>query len=325
VSGAPEVSVVIPTRDRWRLLSTHALPSALGQEAVRFEVVVVDDGSTDGTSLRLAELEDDRIRVVRHERPRRLAGARNAGIAVARGEWLAFLDDDDLWSPRKLRTQLDRAAAAGADWVYADTVAVDEQLHVLEADDFPDPADLSRLLLTGNHVPGGGSGVIARTDVVRRLGCFDEELLFFTDWDLWLRLALRGDPAACREVLVARLVHPTNMLFREGPRVLGSLERLIGKHREVTRADRLAIAEWVAYRYHAAGLRARAARLYLDTAIRYRSPGNAVAAAGAVFGERGLAFASRLLRRLAGVSHLDVEARAAREDPAWLASYRPAG
>jgi glycosyltransferase involved in cell wall biosynthesis len=322
MTAGPEITIVIPTHNRWGLLAAHGLPSALSQEDVELEVVVVDDGSTDGTASRAAALGDPRIRVVRHDEPKRLAGARNAGIAVALGEWVAFLDDDDLWSPRKLRSQLDAAHQAGAVWAYADTVAVDVELNVLEADDFPDPRALPELLLTGNHVPGGGSGVIARRDVVRGLGGFDEELLFFTDWDLWLRLAQESVPAACAEVLVARLVHPTNMLFREGPRVLESLERMIGKHREVTRDDRLAIAEWVAHRYHLAGRHLRAAQLYADAAVRYRSPGNVPAAVGALFGQRGLAAASRLLRATRGTSHLDVVPRAAPIDPDWLQRYR---
>ncbi|MEP6811386.1 MAG: glycosyltransferase family 2 protein [Actinomycetota bacterium] len=322
MSGTPEISVVIPTRDRWSLLAAHALPSALEQEDVALEVIVVDDGSQDGTAERAAGLGDDRIRVVRCEKSRRLAGARNAGIAVARAPWLAFLDDDDLWAPEKLRTQIDLASAGGSEWAYADTVVVDEQLRVLEADDFPDPDELPSLLLTGNHVPGGGSSVIARTDAVREVGGFDEGLLFFTDWDLWLRLVQRGLPEACAEPLVARLVHPTNMLFREGPAVLESLERMLGKHREVTREDRLAIAQWVAHRYRLAGRHGDAARLYFDAARRYRSPGNAVAAAGSLAGPQGVRAAAWLLRRVRGESHLDEKPRSAPADPPWLERFR---
>src|SRR4051794_9306561 len=103
---APGVTVVIPTFNRWRVLSARALPSALAQEDVDLEVVVVVDGSTDETASGLESLEDERVRVVRHARPLGLHRARNAGIAAARGEWVAFLDDDDVWAPWKLRTQL---------------------------------------------------------------------------------------------------------------------------------------------------------------------------------------------------------------------------
>ncbi|HWC32537.1 MAG TPA: glycosyltransferase family 2 protein, partial [Actinomycetota bacterium] len=126
MSPPPEVTVVIPTRDRWSLLATAALPAALVQEDVDLEVVVVDDGSRDETPERLAELTDPRLRVIRNLEPLGVAQARNAGIAAARGRWLAFLDDDDLWSPRKLRTQLDAARAAGASFVYAGVINVDE-------------------------------------------------------------------------------------------------------------------------------------------------------------------------------------------------------
>ena len=86
MSRAPEVSVVIPTRDRWSLLPSHALPSALCQEDVELEVVVVDDGSTDGTAAGLALVNDPRLRVLRHDTPRGVAGARNAGLSTVRGE-----------------------------------------------------------------------------------------------------------------------------------------------------------------------------------------------------------------------------------------------
>src|SRR5688500_19856276 len=83
----PEVSVVIPTRNRWPMLSTHALPSALAQEGVELEIVVVDDASEDGTAARVVELGDPRVRVVRNETNRRLPASRNVGADEARGAW----------------------------------------------------------------------------------------------------------------------------------------------------------------------------------------------------------------------------------------------
>jgi glycosyltransferase involved in cell wall biosynthesis len=93
--AAPDVSVVIPTRDRSRLL-VLALRSALRQREVDLEVVVVDDGSGDDTPEVVAGLRDARVHLVRHPGPHGVSAARNSGIAAARGRWIAFLDDDDL-------------------------------------------------------------------------------------------------------------------------------------------------------------------------------------------------------------------------------------
>ena len=114
------------------------------------------------------------VRIVRHETQRRLPGARNGGAEAASGTWLAFLDDDDLWAPRKLRAQLDAAQATGAAWVYAQCVVVDGHGRPLEQTRSRDPGELRRLLLGGNCVPGGGSNVVVRADTFRAVGGFDE-------------------------------------------------------------------------------------------------------------------------------------------------------
>jgi glycosyltransferase involved in cell wall biosynthesis len=323
----PEVSVIIPTRNRWPLLSTHALPSALAQEDVELEVVVVvDAASEDDTAAKLRALDDPRVRVVQDETERRLAGARNFGSEVARGGWLAFLDDDDLWSPRKLRAQLDCARATGAAWVYAQSIVVDAEKRPLDMHPFPDPEELPSLLLGGNHVPGGGSNVIVRAETFGDVGGFDEELRFFEDWDLWLRLVQVARPAACPELVVARVEHGSNMLPGDRVNAGADFERLIAKHGAVTSEQRLAIAEWMAHEHMRAGLNRRAAALYARAAFSHRSPGNAVAAVGALFGRRGLALASRVLVSTRGTTHLDEAAISAPpEAPAWLAAYSAAG
>src|SRR5215211_487544 len=112
----PGVTVVIPTRDRAHLVA-GVVASALDQRGVAVEVVVVDDASTDETPQRLEAIEDRRLRVLRNEV--------NRGIEAARGPWVAFLDDDDLWAPGKLRAQLAAPGAQAAVLVYAGAVAVD--------------------------------------------------------------------------------------------------------------------------------------------------------------------------------------------------------
>ena len=315
----PEVSVVIPTHNRWPMLSTHALPSALAQEDVELEVVVVDDASDDGTADRVDAVGDPRVRVVRNEVNRRLPASRNVGAAAARGAWLAFLDDDDLWAPHKLRAQLDVANPTRAAWVYAQCIVVDGERRPLDIHPFPEPDELGALLRGGNHVPGGGSNVIVRADAFRELGGFDESLRFFEDWDLWLRLVQTTPPATCPELLVARVEHGGNMLFRDRADVRADFERVLAKQGPVTDEQRLAVAEWMAHEHMRAGLHLRAAALYARAGVSHRSAGNAVAAAGALFGRRGLGLASRLLVATRGATHLDEAAASVPPAaPDWL-------
>jgi glycosyltransferase involved in cell wall biosynthesis len=317
------VTVVIPTKDRWDVLSRAALPSALGQERVELEVVVVDDGSTDGTEARLAALDDSRVRVVRHERALGVAAARNAGVAAARGTWVAFLDDDDLWSPAKLRRQLDAAAAADASFVYASGAAVDGSFRFLFNVAAPDPATITQQLLQWNVIWCGCSNVMARTELVRKLGAFDEQLFQLADWDLWIRLALAGRAAACIDVLVAYTIHGANMLLTHRPDVFPEFERLAAKHGDAAAAhgvelDRVRFARWVAQGHRRAGRRREAMATYLRSARERRDVGAVVRAVGTLAGEP----ATQLARRIVPRGRSSVLAMLDEPEPGWLARYR---
>jgi glycosyltransferase involved in cell wall biosynthesis len=296
MSAAPETTVIIPTRDRWSLLQT-TLRTALSQEEVTLEVIVVDDGSTDETSERLSELTDARLRVIRHASSRGVAAARNSAIAAARGEWLAFLDDDDLWSPKKLRTQLATATAHGAAWTYSAALVVDERRAILDTIEAPEPDGLIKRLLPYNPLPAGASNVLARTDVVRELGGYDESLSQLADWDMWIRLAATGGPAACPEPLIAYVQHEGGMLLSDRVGVVDEFERLAAKHDALTaehgvELDRAGLVRWIAWADSRAGARARAARGYFRAGVMYArkrtfwmSRASFRDAAGAVFGQ----------------------------------------
>ena len=273
----PEVSVVIPTHSRWRLLA-RTLEGALGQADVEHEVVVVDDGSTDETPERLRQLDQPRVRVVRHETSRHLPAARNSGIAAARGEWIAFLDDDDLWSPRKLRTLLDAARGRDAVFAYSAGVVVDPELEIVQSWPAPDAESALHLLLRGNWIPAGGSNPIARADVVRRVGGFDEGLRHFAEWDMWIRLSAAGRAAACPEPLVAYVLHSENMVLVDSRAVVRELGRFVAKHRRLAETygvtpdrvvpDRMGARRWLGWAHARAGRRLRAAGWYASAALR---------------------------------------------------------
>ena len=259
-------TVVVPTRNRRRLLAA-TLGSILAQRGVDVDVVVVDEGSDDGTAESVLALGDPRVRLVRHEVARGLPAARNAGLRVASGDWVAFCDDDDLWAPEKLAMQLAAAERAGAVWCCAGAVEIDPELRVVGWQRTPMLA--ADELRRRNAVAGGGSGVVARTDVVRALGGFDEALPAAEDWDLWLRLAAVGPAAVVDLPLVGYRIWPGSMsrdLARMDAAAAVVLARA-GNDPEVTGWDR----EHARYRIKQllrSGRRAPAARALLSLATQ---------------------------------------------------------
>jgi len=199
----------VPTRNRRRLLAL-TLRSVLAQAGVDFEVIVVDEASTDDTVEWLTTVADERIRVVRHATPQGVATARNHGAAQAHAEWLAFVDDDDLWAPDKLREQLQAAEACGADWVYTGSVNIAERCRIVYGRPPLAADELMRALPHYNAVPGGGSNVVVRRTVWEAAGPFDTRLRNTEDWEMWIRLAKLGPPACVPRPLLAYRVHGSN-------------------------------------------------------------------------------------------------------------------
>jgi glycosyltransferase involved in cell wall biosynthesis len=244
---APRVSVVVPTHDRSRLLAL-TLRSILWQRDVDLEVIVVDDGSRDDPAAVVAGLGDARVRLVRHARPLGVSAARNRGIAEARGDWVGFCDDDDLWSPDKLNQQLQVAAATGRTWVCTGHVNITPSLRVVGGGPAPPPDEILRLLPYRNVVPGGGSAVIVRNDTLRLVGGFDDRLHNTEDWELWLRLAGHGPPAVVDRPLVAYRLHAGNASLDDAV-MLRDVEVIEDAHRiRVSRAALYRYLGWWALR-----------------------------------------------------------------------------
>ena len=182
------VSVIVPVFNA-ELYIAETIQSALAQTHADLEVIVVDDGSTDGTIERLRAFEGPRRL---HRQPNRgVAAARNRGASVASGEWLAFLDADDVWLPTKVERQL---ACARGPMVYTDRYNIGARGELPEIQSVVTPmhdGDLFLpLLLEGNFITA--SSVLLRRDVFAELGGFFEELRGTEDWDLWVRIAAAG-------------------------------------------------------------------------------------------------------------------------------------
>jgi glycosyltransferase involved in cell wall biosynthesis len=294
------VSVVVPTRNRSDLLAV-TLRSVLRQRDVDLEVIVVDEASTDGTAAMLAGLGDSRLRSIRHEAPQGVSTARNRGAAQARGEWVAFTDDDDLWAPDKLARQLQAAEATGRDWAYAGSVNITDGFRIVHGVPPLPPEEVAAAVPHYNAVPGGGSNVVVRHETLRRVGPFDVRLLNTEDWEMWIRLAKEGAPAWVRSPLVARRVHPSNSSLDVAEVVRGTrlIEQLHG-----TTADWGRLRRWLGESYLRTGQR-RAALGQWALASLHGQAGNVA---------RDLtAIARRRLNRRSSLQQLEGS------DPAWVA------
>ncbi|GGI05424.1 glycosyltransferase family 2 protein [Egicoccus halophilus] len=255
-----DVTVVIPTRDRLPLLA-QTLHTVLGQRGVTLEVVVVDEGSTDGTAAWVQGRDDPRVRCLTADRPRGLPAARNAGLAEARAPWVAFVDDDDLWAPDKLARQLAAAERADAAWSYGAGLDIGPAGRLVRVN--PVAAGEWRQLPWRNVVPGGGSNVVVRRDVLRELDGFDPSLPAAEDWDLWIRLARGGAPGLVADPVVAYRFHGGNM-SRGVARMLQGVDVLDVRHRDLRDGaplDREDLYRWVGNGALRAGDRAAARRL----------------------------------------------------------------
>jgi glycosyltransferase involved in cell wall biosynthesis len=297
----PSVTVVIPTVDRWHMLESHSLPSALGQTDVDVEVVVVADGSPDSLVRNVEALGDARVRVVRHQPARGVAAARNSGLAAAETPWVAFLDDDDLWSAAKLARQIEAAKEAGAGFAYCGALVVDERLAVRHVIAAPDPGDLLPLLLRHNVVPGGCANVVALTELARRVGGFDESLRYSSDWDFYIRLAGAASAAVVPDPLIAYVRHPE--VDRPDPELVErDFARLVAKHGELAfrhgqQLDKAFLVNWAASGQLETHARLPAFRLYLRNAWSNRKAGDVLRGFAALLPRRVNTGLRRALKR----------------------------
>jgi glycosyltransferase involved in cell wall biosynthesis len=191
-AGAPLVSVVIPVYNRAHLIE-RAIGSVLAQTYRNFEIVVVDDGSTDDLAGILSRTAPAQLRRVTHPRNRGAAAARNTGVSAAAGEYVAFLDSDDIWYPQKLAAQVAAMRdqppdVAGTVCAY-DCVKTGQPPRCIVPNWTPRTFARSQLL---GCTCGPGTTLLCRRAVFAEIGHYDEELRRLEDWDWLLRLAENG-------------------------------------------------------------------------------------------------------------------------------------
>lgn len=203
--GPPTVSVVIPTYNRAHVVG-RAIRSVLNQTYQDFEIIVVDDGSTDNTEEVVKSFNDPRIRYIRHEENRGGSAARNTGIRAARGAYIAFLDSDDEWLPEKLAKQVQKMTCSGdqVGFVYTGVKVIDAETGRCLVEKVPFlEGNVYSQLLEGAFI-GTCSSVMVRKTAIEEVSGFDEQLVSRQDWDCWIRIAYSYNVSCIPECLVVR-------------------------------------------------------------------------------------------------------------------------
>ena len=201
----PLVTIVIPTYNRLGFVR-QAIASVLAQTYTHWELIVVDDGSDDGTADAIRSMNDNRIKLLEMNHSGNIAFLRNTGVKAGSGEWLSFLDSDDLWVPKKLEIQLNNLMSGGRQWGYGGFELMNSEMQPI-----PNKAGLYRPVSgwIAKEVLSTEASVNIGTLMLKRslfveAGGFNEdaELLYREDYELVIRLALKAEVLAVPDLLV---------------------------------------------------------------------------------------------------------------------------
>ncbi|PCM45656.1 glycosyltransferase family 2 protein [Marinobacter sp. ANT_B65] len=230
------VSVIVPVYNRAHLVS-ETIESILAQTYEPVEIILINDGSTDESLSILKKYEGqfpENIRVIDQKNQGQIA-ARNNGIKIAQGEYVAFLDSDDLWLEEKLERQIP-LFEEGVALVYSGTNIIDENGLTIRTE----PADQSisgyiyPQLLVKNRMTGGT--VVVTAEVLKQVGGFSTEFKAAENWDLWLRICKLYSARVISEPLIKYRVHSQNM-SGDGQLMLGAKLQIIKKHCDIHSKD----------------------------------------------------------------------------------------
>ena len=243
----PAVSVVLPTYNRARLLP-RAIASVLGQSFGDFELLVVDDGSSDGTESVVRGFADPRLRFLPAERNLGDAGARNRAAAQARGVWLAFQDSDDEWLPGKLQRQMDFAATLGPDFAAVGGTLLRFLGGPVQRVAWPltEPSATAGEVARDRFVEGFCAylqSLIVRRQVFAELGGFDIQVKSRSDFEFCLRLISHHRIAAVSDAVALSYETPEGISLRKDYRV-ADIRYIVQRHDKLIAANRRTAARY---------------------------------------------------------------------------------
>jgi len=286
--GAPRVSVVLPTFNRAAVLPV-AMRSVLAQSFTDLELIVVDDGSTEDIRGLVQASGDPRVRYLRQER-RGVAAARNAGVAAARGAYLAFQDSDDEWLLDKLQRQLEAIAPTDPDhMVLCGLLRVRGRSVSRYPARIPPSGRISHAQVLSYPFAYVQTWLVPRTALLAE-GGFDESMRNWSDWEMLIRLSRRLAVHAIAEPLVVSVQLPDSLTV-VNPAWIPAMEHILSKHAGHLANDPAAAAD-LRYAYArlllAAGRLPDARAVLLRNLVRRPWHWRSAAVAGLSLGGRGL-------------------------------------
>jgi glycosyltransferase involved in cell wall biosynthesis len=226
------ISVITPTYNRPGLLK-NSINSVLSQTYSDFELIVIDDCSSDNTPGVLEGFQDERLKVIRNSSNKGIAAVRNIGVASSQGKYIAFLDDDDEWLPDKLEKQIrimeDGSESLGC--VYSGCLTTGPDGSEIVSTSIPRYRNkvLNELLLE-NFITT--STTLVKKSSIEKAGLFDEDIPYGEDYDMWIRIAedFRFDFAP--EPLTKYRIHP-NSITKNYAKVINGIAKILSKHRSL--------------------------------------------------------------------------------------------
>lgn len=240
--GNPVVSIIIPTYNRAHLLG-RAIQSVLDQTHQDFELIIVDDGSTDNTEEIVRSFSDERIRYIKHDKNRGGAAARNTGIKAARGEYIAFQDSDDEWLPEKLEKQIrvfeTVPPEVGVVYTGFHRLENNKKTYIPSSKITQKEGYIFSSLLKGNFVTT--QAVLVKRECFERAGMFDENLPRLQDWELFIRISKYYHFKCIDEPLVISYYQPRSISADQNA-LIRALELILERHFEDLKKDRRVLA-----------------------------------------------------------------------------------
>jgi glycosyltransferase involved in cell wall biosynthesis len=237
-TGAPLVSVIVPTYNRPEMLA-GCLRSILNQTYPNVEIIVVNDGGADVKKIIESLNQQNKITSLEHHANRGMAAARNTGIAVAKGKYIAYLDDDDSYLPHHIETLVSFLENSDCKAAYTDAhrahIKTINGREAVKRRDVPYSIDFdSDRMLIQNYIPT--LCVMHEKNCLDATGSFDEELTVLEDWDLWIRMSRRYPFAHVKKITCEFVWRTDGKTMSSGRRTdfWRTVEIIYGKYRHLT-------------------------------------------------------------------------------------------